>query len=71
MDGGVHSHGACRYTCDSLIIAKRACHWVNLKGNLERPPGSPRGAPRPRAGHDAGEGIDAFIGKREPVWLHK
>ncbi len=21
--------------------------------------------------HDAGEGIDAFIGKREPVWLHK
>ena len=21
--------------------------------------------------HDAGEGIDAFIGKRKPVWLHK
>ncbi len=21
--------------------------------------------------HDAGEGIDAFIGKREPVWTHK
>ncbi len=21
--------------------------------------------------HDAGEGIDAFIGKRDPVWLHK
>jgi enoyl-CoA hydratase/carnithine racemase len=21
--------------------------------------------------HDAGEGIDAFIGKRQPVWLHK
>jgi enoyl-CoA hydratase/carnithine racemase len=21
--------------------------------------------------HDASEGIDAFIGKRKPVWLHK
>jgi len=21
--------------------------------------------------HDAGEGIDAFIGKREPVWTHR
>ncbi len=21
--------------------------------------------------HDAGEGIDAFIGKRSPVWKHK
>ncbi len=29
MDGGVHSRGACRSTCDSRIIAKWTCHRVN------------------------------------------
>ncbi len=36
MDGGVHSHGACRSTCDSPSIAKQACYEINRRASRPR-----------------------------------